>query len=458
MVHTFWNVTGLNLLLVEIQFLLQAILTGILLDKRPDRRKLFVFMVPFGIILAAFGTVEYLNGLFAHVQLLILHNYLNALVWCVGIWYIFKEKWKNAAVTSTVIIFLAIIMEDLAGFFVSDNFDLTKASDLFGYLAVNLLGIPVVAVCFAAILRRVKVCEVYTAFLYEKQRRKAWRILILLLPALHILLIYLVNEKKILNNSNPGVAILSLLLVYGIFNYVFRCELQKKQIMEQNASIQQQKLYIQNLESVQREIRLFRHDYKNMMSGIYLQAEEGDLTAVQDFIGRMTEAFDRQTGEKISQITQLGNVKIPELKGLLAAKLVEIQKKQIHCCLEVSGPVETVSMSAYDLCRAVGILWDNAAEAVEGMDNPVFTCMIAADRQCTTILIKNPVSDEACPADIWREGYSTKGEGRGLGLTSYRRIVDAYDNIFSYTFEENGTFIQELKIQGGAGNDSDIHM
>lgn len=228
--------------------------------------------------------------------------------------------------------------------------------------------------------------------------------------------------------------------------------------MEQNASIQQQKLYIQNLESVQREIRLFRHDYKNMMSGIYLQAEEGDLTAVQDFIGRMTEAFDRQTGEKISQITQLGNVKIPELKGLLAAKLVEIQKKQIHCCLEVSEPVETVSMSAYDLCRAVGILWDNAAEAVEGMDNPVFTCMIAADRQCTTILIKNPVSDEACPADIWREGYSTKGEGRGLGLTSYRRIVDAYDNIFSYTFEENGTFIQELKIQGGAGNDSDIHM
>ncbi len=57
-------------------------------------------------------------------------------------------------------------------------------------------------------------------------------------------------------------------------NYAFRCDIQSKQLQEQQASLEQQKLYIQNLESVQRDVRAFRHDFKNRMAGIRIQADD----------------------------------------------------------------------------------------------------------------------------------------------------------------------------------------
>lgn len=58
------------------------------------------------------------------------------------------------------------------------------------------------------------------------------------------------NEHLILNNSNPMISLLFLLLVIGGMNYAFRCDIQSKQLQEQQASLEQQKLYIQNLESI----------------------------------------------------------------------------------------------------------------------------------------------------------------------------------------------------------------
>ncbi len=455
---TFWNTTGFNLLLISVQFLEQLILTRVLL-KTPDKKKACFFMVPYVMFLSALGAVQYLHGMFAHVGLNTLNQYLYILIWCAGLRFIYNEKWKNAIVTSALDIFLVfIIIENFTGFYLTRNYDLSVASDFWKYIASEVLQAPLITVFIAAILKRGKVGEAYRIFLSEEHEKRGWRILILLLPVIHSAMIYFVNEYKLLNNSNPVVSLLSFLLLYGIFSYVFRCELQKKQLTEQSASLRQQELYIQNLESVQRDVRLFRHDYKNMMSGMYLQAEEGNLTAVQNFISQMTDDFDRQVGEKISQMTQLGNIKIPELKGLLAAKLIQVQNRNIQCNLEVWEPISKICMPVRDLCRAVGILLDNAAEAVAGMKKPSFTCIFVTGEECTTIIVKNLVSHPVKIAEIWKEGYSTKGQGRGLGLASYRRIIASYDNVFSYTHEENGIFIQELKIRGGALNDTNLHM
>ena len=55
--------------------------------------------------------------------------------------------------------------------------------------------------------------------------------------------------------------------------------------------MQQQNAYIESLEKLQSEMRRFRHDYKNMMSGMYLQAKEGNMEAVQNFIQDMKIGF-----------------------------------------------------------------------------------------------------------------------------------------------------------------------
>lgn len=109
----------------------------------------------------------------------------------------------------------------------------------------------------------------------------------------------------------------SLLLILGVLNYALQSDAQKKQLGQQQVSLEQQKLYIRNLESVQQDVRIFHHDFKNRMAGIRLRADEGDLKAVQEFLAEVTGDFEKKVGEKIFQASQMGNIQIMELKGLL---------------------------------------------------------------------------------------------------------------------------------------------
>ena len=74
------------------------------------------------------------------------------------------------------------------------------------------------------------------------------------------------------------------------------------------------------------------------------------------------------------------------------------------------------------------------------------------------IMIRNPVIEEVPVSRIWKDGYSTKGEGRGTGLTSFQRIVERYENVASLTRQGDGYFIQELKIMKRGGKTYGSHL
>ena len=79
------------------------------------------------------------------------------------------------------------------------------------------------------------------------------------------------------------------------------------------------------------------------------------------------------------------------------------------------------------------------------------TALFCADGTGVDILVRNPVRDQVPLSRIWKEGYSTKGSGRGMGLTSLRRIVESYDHVSSRTYQEDGFFVQELRIGAKGG-------
>ena len=227
--------------------------------------------------------------------------------------------------------------------------------------------------------------------------------------------------------------------------------MQKKQIQTQQISMQQQNAYIESLEKLQSEMRRFRHDYKNMMSGMYLQAKEGNMEAVQNFIQDMTSDFDYQVGEQIRRLTQLGNIHMLEVKGLLLGKMEKMQQEQISCELEVLRPFDRTRLRTTDLCRCLGILIDNAIDEVQGKKDkkpkPQIHIMISSQEECTTFQVRNPLYSNIDFHKIWQQGYSTRGADRGIGLASYKSILEHYENVFSLTTIRDGYFIQELKIQ-----------
>ena len=64
------------------------------------------------------------------------------------------------------------------------------------------------------------------------------------------------------------------------------------------------------------------------------------------------------------------------------------------------------------------------------------------------ILIINSCENNIGPiAQLFKEGYSTKGNGRGLGLSTFKNTIDTYSNIVVDTEIENNKFVQCLNIK-----------
>lgn len=481
MEYTFLSLSLINIPLILAEFLCFLMLTSALTGKRPEKKRTMLLFIPYGLILILPGSVFYLWGLFDSMLIQLLNIYLEVAAWMLVVKAAYRETWRNAPVTASAVNSLYWLLSDLEGFILAGNYDLSIPGELAAYIGVNCLGILLLDGIAAWFIVKKHLYEEYMNFISNERENRFWRIIFFLLPAVRIIAVELVNERIMLNNSNPVIALLLLLIVYGVMNYIFRCDMQKKQIQEQQVSLRQQELYIQNLESVQRDVRIFRHDFKNRMAGAALQADEGDFQAVQEFISEVTGEFERKVGEKIFQTTQLGNIRLTELKGLLAVKAADMQRREIPFRLEAAAPVTKIDLPAGELCRAVGILLDNAAEetesflrereipgkkadngkdAVEGTQNKTepenrsgagVTALFCADGTGVDILVRNPVRDQVPLSRIWKEGYSTKGSGRGMGLTSLRRIVESYDHVSSRTYQEDGFFVQELRIGAKGG-------
>ena len=91
--------------------------------------------------------------------------------------------------------------------------------------------------------------------------KKVSIIFISLYPILSEILYFMVQIGERVGDDNAVVSLLYLLIVFIIFGYAGRQEMQKKQIQTQQISMQQQNAYIESLEKLQSEMNntyLFR--------------------------------------------------------------------------------------------------------------------------------------------------------------------------------------------------------
>ena len=158
--------------------------------------------------------------------------------------------------------------------------------------------------------------------------------------------------------------------------------------------------------------------------------------------------FDRRLGEKIQLSTQIGNLRIPPIRSLLLRKLTDMQGRGVEYRLEILYPVEDVSINVWDFVRCLGILVDNAIEAALGAEQPWVEIILLVQDGRLFLRVSNPYTHTIDPGRIWDNGWSTKGPGRGLGLSSYQRLVGNYPNASTCTNWEGGVFVQELTVEG----------
>ena len=433
--------------------------------------------------------LTFLNTFTSHI---ILYIYMMALISSKMQWKkIAKIVFPLSAVTTGIMFLDAYVLNGIGGILLS----------IYGVLCINIVAVyltfekniykSIVIVCLSGILQVgtgiltasitlysgingieqvVVVFPLYFAFAFIirtvimqlhignnlhyliTQSKRPWVMALVAIILENLCEVFYYTKDKMQDNfllTYSVTTIMLLLIIFLILVYFSVTGEKDAKIKAQDAVLMQQKLYIDSLESMQLEMRTFRHDYKNMLSGMYLYAQEGEVLALQNTIQKMTVNFDNKVGENIRQTTQMGNIRSLELKSLVLTKLMQMNEQKIKCNLEVLYPVEKIGMERMDLNRCLGILLDNAIEAAGESENPVIDLVISSQEECLTIIVRNSVNGKVELHKIWNRGYSTKGKNRGLGLSSYQAILEKYTNVTPITNFYDQEFEQELKIACG---------
>lgn len=284
-----------------------------------------------------------------------------------------------------------------------------------------------------------------------RERDYAWTLILTMLVGILAYFFFNFQKQNPLKQDdkiylNSLFFLIILLGVLGFLMFIIsREKILKKQAQEKDFLNQQLIAYIENLELMSDEMRKFKHDYLNILNSMegFLEAE--NFTGLTDYYYKQI----KKSGNKLTNPKYISgmirNINVLELKGLLALKLNLAYSKGIIVMAEVYLPVNDVHIPTLEYCRCIGILLDNAIEAIEKESSKELFITLIAEKNELIFIIKNSCSEMMDLKIIYEEGYTTKQSNSGLGLKNLVDILDGYNNIALETKQEGGFFVQILE-------------
>ena len=219
----------------------------------------------------------------------------------------------------------------------------------------------------------------------------------------------------------------------------------------ESAKLEQQKKYILDLEKNNNEIRKFKHDFNNIILGLdgYINNDDFDKEKLKKYFNSTIMTFNNNIELNDIVIAKLNSIKVSSLKSLITNKVLVAQNNNIDFDINIQGEIHNFYTDEMQLSRVLGILLDNAIEASLELthDKKIEMNIIQIDKT-TDIQISNTFNNTGTPiTDFNKEGFSTKGTNRGLGLSSAHEIANKLNMLLNTEIDGN-TFIQNLSIEG----------
>ena len=234
-----------------------------------------------------------------------------------------------------------------------------------------------------------------------------------------------------------------VMLLY--FNAVSKERLKQEILEQKDRQLQELATYSQHVEMLYGEIRAFRHDYLNILTSLKLSIEHEDLNAIREVYENVLRESGQQFYDSKFDIAKLSHIENPAVKSVLSAKLLEAQNKGIGISVEIDEPVRDLFIEVLDFITFLSILCDNAIEASIESDDPQLTLAMLQEENSLIFIVENSTKAEKIDlARIFEKDYSSKGEGRGLGLYKIQQLLEKYPKTTVSTKSLNYRFTQSL--------------
>ena len=191
------------------------------------------------------------------------------------------------------------------------------------------------------------------------------------------------------------------------------------------------------VENMYRQIRGWRHDYRNHIQAMKVHAANGDMDAIKRYLDELDT--DLST---VDTVIKTGN---PMTDAILNSKISLAKSKGIEVRADAHIPVK-LRLSELDLCCIIGNLFDNAIEASLRLPEEQRLIRVYMDMKGNQLYISftNFTAGKKLSRLAGRFA-STKGGGHGFGLVRIDAIVERLGGYLSRN-SEDGAFTTEILL------------
>ena len=212
-----------------------------------------------------------------------------------------------------------------------------------------------------------------------------------------------------------------------------------KQIDKRLAAYQRELIetHYQEVENMYRQIRGWRHDYRNHIQTMKVHAANGDMDAIKAYLDELDTDLNT-----VDTVVKTGNAMAD---AILNSKISLAQSRNISVHCDAHIPVK-LSMSELDLCCIIGNLFDNAIDASMKLPEKDRLIRVYMDMKGTQLYISftNFTADKKM-SKVGGRFHTTKGDGHGFGLVRIDNIIERLDGYLSRN-SEDGAFTTEILI------------
>ena len=195
--------------------------------------------------------------------------------------------------------------------------------------------------------------------------------------------------------------------------------------------------HYQEVETMYKQIRGWRHDYRNHIQTMKVLAANGDMDAIKDYLDKLDTDLNT-----VDTVVKTGNAMAD---AILNSKISLAKSKGISVKVDAHIPVK-LKMSELDLCVIIGNLFDNAIDASMALPEEQRLIRVYMDMKNTQLYISftNFTATKKL-AKVGNRFRTTKGDGHGFGLVRIDNIIERLDGYLSRN-SEDGAFTTEILI------------
>ncbi|AVI06915.1 MULTISPECIES: quorum-sensing sensor histidine kinase AgrC [Staphylococcus] len=419
-----------NLALPFFQSFLLFLIAKIILDIKYNLRD---YLIIFAIIIPS----AFLYYFFGSFLLLFL------LISCVIFLYLKVKLYSILAVLSSAIL---MFLSNFIGFFISI------------FLRFYISNTILVAISYTIFFSFISIILGYSFKFLFKRLKKSY--LAINKTYLLVISIVLVSSFMILSTYSQipkssettlkGYALIfiSILLFFAIVIILISIntlrEMRYKQSLEEIETYYE---YTLQIESINNEMRKFRHDYVNILTTMSEYIRENDMDGLKTYFNDNIVPMKDNLQMNSIKINGTDNLKVRAIKGLVTTKILQAQEKNIPISIEVPELIDHIEMNTVDLSRIIGIIIDNAIEASEELEDALIRIAFINVETSVMFIVMNKCKEDMPKIhELFQDSFSTKGDNRGLGLTTLKDITDTTENVLLDTTIENGYFVQKVEI------------